>query len=132
MNQTCARRDWVRNSKTMWLFWGVPAVITFLAFWWAGDGWIVTMSWTLSLAVMGAACLVNARSCGRMHCYFTGPFFLLMAIACLAYGLRWLSLGSHGWLYLGAVLLAGNVLLGFGPEWRWGRYRAGKAGSNAR
>lgn len=30
-------------------------------------------------AVMGAACLVNAARCGRLHCYFTGPYFLMLA-----------------------------------------------------
>ena len=29
---------------------------------------------------MGIGCLVNARRCGRLHCYFTGPVFVLAAI----------------------------------------------------
>jgi len=30
--------------------------------------------------------LLNARSCGRIHCYVTGPFFLLLAAlgSCMA------------------------------------------------
>lgn len=113
----------------MWLLWGLPAAIMFLTVCCAGSGWIVTITWTLSRAVMGGACLVNARGCGRMHCYFTGPFFLVMAVASLAYGLHWLPLGPHGWLYLGAVLLAGGGLLGFVPEWLWGRYRPAQTDS---
>jgi len=28
----------------------------------------------------GGACIVNAGRCGRLHCYITGPFFLLAAV----------------------------------------------------
>jgi len=34
---------------------------------------------------MGGACLVNAVRCGRLHCYVTGPFFLLGAIGLVFY-----------------------------------------------
>jgi hypothetical protein len=125
VNEACAKRDLVQNPEAMFLLWGLPPAIMLLAVCCAGGGWIVTLTWTLSLAVMGGACLINARGCGRMHCYFTGPFFLLMAVASLAYGLHRLPLlGPHGWLYLGALLLAGGGLLGFVPEWLWGRYRS--------
>jgi len=124
VNENCTTRDLVRNSVAMWLLWGLPAAIMLLTVCCAGSGWTVTSTWTLSLAVMGGACLVNARGCGRMHCYFTGPFFLVMAGASLAYGLHGLPLGPHGWLYLGAILLAGGGLLGFVPEWLWSRYRS--------
>lgn len=124
MNGTRATRDLVKKSGAKWLLWGLPTAIMLLSGYFAGSGWIVTITWTVSLAVMGGACLVNARGCGRMHCYFTGPFFLVMAVASLAYGLQRLPLGPHGWMYLGAVLLAGGGLLGFVPEWLWGRYRS--------
>src|SRR5216684_145071 len=77
-------------------------------------------------------CLMNARGCGRMHCYFTGPFFLLLAVASLFYGLRLLPLGPHGWLYLGAFLLVGGGLLSFLPVWLWGRYRQAQSGAQNR
>lgn len=36
---------------------------------------------------MGLACLANAARCRRMHCYFTGPYFLLLALgAGVAFG----------------------------------------------
>ena len=124
MNEACAKRDWVQNPGTLILLWGVPPAAMLLSACCAGSGWIVTLTWTLSLAVMGGACLINARGCGRMHCYFTGPFFLLMAMASLAYGLHWVPFGPHGWLYLGALVLAGGGLLSFAPEWLWGRYRS--------
>jgi hypothetical protein len=126
MNQVRTRGDLVQDPKSLILLWALPPAIMLVALCCA-VGWIVTTTWTLSLAVMGGACLVNARGCGRMHCYFTGPFFLLMAAASLTYGLHWLPLGPHGWLYLGAVLLAGGGVLGFAPEWLWGRYRSAQA-----
>jgi len=124
MSDACARRDLVRMPSSRFLLWGLPAAVMLLTACFAGGGWIVTIAWTLSLVVMGAACLVNARSCGRMHCYFTGPFFLFMAALSLLHGWRVLSLGSYGWHFIAAVLLAGGVLLYFVPEWAWGRYRS--------
>lgn len=35
--------------------------------------------WIPALLVMGIACLVNAKRCGRLHCYLTGPVFLVAA-----------------------------------------------------
>lgn len=128
MSKACAQRDLVRNSDSMFLLWGLPAALMLLTVCCAGGGWIVTISWTLSLVVMGTACLVNACGCGRMHCYFTGPFFLLMAGVSLLHGTQVLSLGPQGWLYIGIALLLGGVLLYFVPEWVWGRYRRTQTG----
>ncbi len=123
MGETCAQRDLVKDPRTMWLLWGLPVVIILISGYVADGGWIVTISWTLSLAVMGVACLANARGCGRMHCYFTGPFFLLMAVVSLLHGLQVLSLGPRGWSYIGTTLLVGGSLLCVMPERVWGRYR---------
>lgn len=126
VSEPCARRDLVDNADTFFWLWCIPAATilasALLAACCAG-GAILGISWTVSLLVMGAACLVNARGCGRMHCYFAGPFFLLMAVVSLLHGLQVLPLGPHGWFYVGAVLLLGGVLLYFVPEWAWGRYR---------
>lgn len=79
--------------------------------------------WAACLTVMATGCLVNARRCGRMHCYFTGPFFILMALASLSYGVGWLPLGSGGWNWIGGVTLCGAVVLGCVPELLLGKYR---------
>lgn len=123
VNEASETRDWVRNLDAMFLLWGLPVAIMLLTVCCAGGGWVVTIPWTLSLVVMGGACLMNARRCGRRHCYFTGPFFLLMALPSFSYGVSWLPLGPHGWLYIGAVTLIGGGLLAVAPEWLWGRYR---------
>lgn len=124
MNETCAQRDLVKNRRTLWLLWCVPIATIVLTGQFADRGWILTVSWTLALVVMGVACLVNARGCGRTHCYFTGPFLLLMAAVSLLHGLQVMPLGPNGWSYIGIVLLVGATLLCVVPEWLWGRYRS--------
>lgn len=126
MNGASAQRDLVDDSRTLPLLWGLPTALMLSSVCWtSGDGF-KAITWTLSLLVMGTACLVNARGCGRIHCYFTGPFFLLIAVVSLLHGLRWLSLGPHGWLYIGVVLMSGATFLFVVPEWVLGRYRHGQ------
>jgi hypothetical protein len=79
--------------------------------------------WAISMGVMAAACLVNALRCGRMHCYFTGPFFTLTALASLGYGLLTPPLGRSGWNWIGMTTLVGAVLLTWVPELVLGKYR---------
>jgi len=69
------------------------------------------------------ACIVNALRCGRVHCYVTGPFFLLMALVALSYGLGILHLGANGWNLLGLVGLVGVLALWYLPEMFFGKYR---------
>ena len=79
--------------------------------------------WAVSMGVMAAACLVNALRCGRMHCYFTGPFLIVMALASLGYGLGALPLGPSGWSIIGMTTLVGAVVLMWLPEAVLGKYR---------
>jgi hypothetical protein len=72
---------------------------------------------------MGVACIVNALRCGRVHCYLTGPFFLLMALIALSYGLGMLHLGWNGWNLLGLMTLIGAIALWCLPEMLLGKYR---------
>jgi hypothetical protein len=80
--------------------------------------------WTAMLLWMGGACLANARRCRRTHCKVTGPFFLLMAAAVVAYSSGLVDLGPHGWAILGGVTLVGTLGLWWGSERMWGRYAA--------
>ncbi len=83
-----------------------------------------TVVWIGALLWMGAACLANASRCGRMHCYFTGPFFLLMAMATAMHGLKVTSLGPQGWVWLGTMIAAGGFLLWWVPERAMGKFTA--------
>jgi hypothetical protein len=72
---------------------------------------------------MGIACLLNASQCGRVHCRFTGPFFILGAAVCLGYGLGLLPFGPSGWKWIGWVTILGAIVLTCIPELILGRYR---------
>jgi hypothetical protein len=76
---------------------------------------------------MGAACMVNAFRCGRVHCYLTGPFFLLMALVTLLYGLGGTPQVRDGWNLIGLTILVGASILCCLPEMLWGKYRGGRA-----
>ena len=91
-----------------------------------GNG-IRTIVWTLSLTIMGGACAVNAMRCGRIHCYLTGPFFLLMAVVALLYGVGVVPFGAKGWNLIGLTILVGAVALCCLPELILGKYREGRA-----
>jgi hypothetical protein len=72
--------------KTAWFLWYVPiAVLVIGSSWTRGRVWM----WVPALLVMGVGCLVNASRCGRLHCYFTGPLYLLGAlyVALSAFGM---------------------------------------------
>ncbi|HSS44658.1 MAG TPA: hypothetical protein VLO07_04885 [Thermoanaerobaculia bacterium] len=104
------------------VIWGIPAAILVATASWNSP--LLVVIWPVLLAWMGGACLINAKRCGRRHCYATGPFFLALAVVSLLYGLRLLPLGPQGWGTLSIVLLVGSCVLTFVPEWIWGRYMA--------
>ncbi len=84
------------------------------AFWSETRVWL----WTPALLVAGTACLMNAARCGRLHCYFTGPLYLLAALATVLSGLRIVPL-HWGWI-LAAV--ASGTALAYGLEVPLGKY----------
>ena len=86
-----------------------------------------TIAWTTALVVLGTACSINAARCGRIHCYLSGPFFLVMAVIALLYGMGVLPLGGHGWNVIGLTILVGGAALYCLPEMFLGKYRAGRA-----
>jgi hypothetical protein len=104
------------------LLWIAPWVLIVLS---ASAGTLVhTAVWTVSFTVMGAACLVNARRCGRRHCFYTGPLFLIAALLSVLYGLGILPLGRHGWNWISGMAATGAVLACFGLERLMGKYTA--------
>jgi type IV secretory pathway VirB2 component (pilin) len=55
--------------------------------------------------------LIPARSSPLW--YFTGPFFLIMAVAVVLHGTGILWLGANGWIWLGITIVIG----GYGVLW---------------
>ncbi len=102
-------------TRVGWLVWCLPAVLFVIGATWTSAR---PFLWIPSLAVAGSACLVNASRCGRLHCFLTGPLFLLGAIATLLDASRFVAIDWH-WILAGVTLGAG---LGYGLEWLRGTY----------
>ncbi len=113
-------KDWVGNSRTHAFAWGAPslAIIT---------GSLVveparTVIWLVALIWMGTACLVNSHRCGRTHCRFTGPYYLILAIPVFMHGFGLFFLGSYAWWVLGAMILLGGKLIAWYTDAVWGKF----------
>jgi hypothetical protein len=113
---SCGRRDLV-GGWTGALLWYLPAALVV-----AGISLPAARAalWIPSFTVMGVACVVNARRCGRLHCFVTGPVFLSAAIAST---IDALSLVRIDWriVVLGAAI---GTLIAYALEWAQGKYIA--------
>ncbi|HLW74651.1 MAG TPA: hypothetical protein VKT74_06245, partial [Gammaproteobacteria bacterium] len=87
---------------------------------------IHTSAWTFAFTVAAAGCLANARRCGRLHCFYTGPLYLLAALASLLYGVGVLPLGHQGWNWISGTAVVGTLLAICGLEKLFGKYRSGR------
>ncbi len=125
MNETGPpeRRDWVSGPASYVLAWGLPSAALVAAIW-AAPG-LRAVVWAAALVWMGTACLVNARRCGRVHCRFTGPFFLVMALVVALHGLGAIPLGPRGWAWIGIAIALGTAAIWILSERLMGRYRGG-------
>lgn len=104
--------DLVRGRQRLWL-WDLPTIVAVVG-WFAGP-WRWPL-WSASFLWMGTACSVNAKGCGRVHCTFTGPLFLLLGLAALARAGGWIHLAPT-WFWAVAI---GGTIASFVPEW-WGK-----------
>jgi hypothetical protein len=120
------QRDVLCSGTKMFFFWCLPSFAFALGFFVSPV--FRTVLWTLSLGFMGAMCLLNASRCSRIHCYFTGPFFIFTAVASLGYGIGLLPFGSSGWKWIGNITIIGAVVLCSIPEFVLGRYRQKRPG----
>lgn len=107
---------------TIAIYWLPIGVLIASGFLRIGDAWRGAI-WGAAFGVMGIGCLINARRCGRVHCYAMGPFFLSTAVVAVLYGLEIAPLGAHGWSIISIVALAGGIALYYVPEMLFGRYR---------
>lgn len=116
----CQQKDWVSNPRGYGIAWGLPIAALIVAIFLPPIA--RTVVGTIALLWMGAACLANAARCGRTHCYFTGPFFLILAATVGLHGFGILWLGPNGWIWLGAAIVAGSAILWWLPERIWGKF----------
>ena len=117
MPQGCTEKDFTRR-RIGWLLWGVPAAALMV-------GSLVApvprmLLWTPAFVIAGVACVVNAAHCGRVHCYITGPLYLLAALATVLVGTE---LVPWRWTWIGCAVI-GGTLLAYVPEWVRGKYFA--------
>lgn len=123
MSENCERsgNDWVARKGRFAITWGLPAAIILITGLVSFPLWVTGVIWMTALGWMGIACLRNARHCGRMHCFFSGPYFLGSAVLALGIGLQWIP--SLSFNDLGLYLLIGTPLVCVLPEVFWGTYK---------
>jgi hypothetical protein len=117
---TKASADWVGSTRTKLSAWWIPRAALVA-------GLLVVVParmviWMVAFAWMGVACILNARRCGRTHCRFAGPYYLVMIIPVLALGLDVVPVSLFGWLVLGAFVILGSKTIGWASEAARGKF----------
>ncbi len=113
-------RDWLGTARTGIFAWGLPHAALVLGLF--VDVSVRATIWLVALAWMGAACLLNARRCGRTHCRFTGPYYLAMMIPVIVFGSGLVSINFYAWIILGTVIVFGSKSIWWGTERTWGKF----------
>ena len=117
------KEDWVANRMQFTLAWGLPTALLFASWLMELPSFLTGTLWMLGLSWMGFACLRNASYCGRMHCFFSGPYFILSGIVALGIGLNWPLLNLIDFSNLGLFLLIATPVICVLPEVLWGTYK---------
>ena len=117
-----AAKDWAGDARAYALAWGVPSLAVIAASF--ANGPARTAVWVMALIWMGTACLTNARRCGRTHCRYTGPFYLVLIVPVLLHGIGLVPLGPYAWWILGATILLGGKIIWWATEAVWGKFSA--------
>ena len=113
--------DWAGGIWSYLAIWGLPmAVVLIGAF---ATVPARTVIWAAALTWMGFACLLNSRRCGRVHCRFTGPFYLFLIIPVILFGTGVFAQRDYVWVILGLLIVFGGKLIWWATEAAWGRYQ---------
>ena len=119
-SQSCEPRDLTRQRWSQFL-WAV-SLLAFVA------GWLFpgfrAVLWPVGLMLAGLLCVANAARCGRLHCYITGPLFLLGGIVS---ALRGCGVLSWSWDTIGTLMVVGLVTA-YLSECCAGKYLRAKSG----
>lgn len=119
----CVERDLSARRGSFLSIWLAPILLAGVVTLFVPDPpWAAPIAWTAAFSWMGGACLINARRCGRLHCYFSGPILIVGALTALALAIGAVDLGVHGLTITVAVMLA-LAILTYGLESVWGKYR---------
>jgi hypothetical protein len=114
------RNDWVTRPAAGFFWWCLPLGVGFAANFLELPVRGTAIIWVILFVWMGTGCILNALRCHRLHCYVSGPTFLLGAVVLgfLATGL--LAFGPHALNNIVGVTLV-IALLSFVPE-IWKKY----------
>ena len=113
-------RDWISGIGTYTIAWGLPhfAIIAALL----ASVPARAAIWTVALVWMGAACLMNARRCGRTHCRFTGPYYLVMIVPVIVLASGLIAAEFTTWLALAGLILLGSKMIWWMSERAFGKF----------
>lgn len=78
--------------------------------------------WTVALMWIGTACILNAKRCGRTHCRYTGPYYLVMIAPVLLFASGFVPVGFFAWILLCVLILGGSGVIWWATERAWGRF----------
>ena len=114
------QNDMARKPVSAFLWWGMPIVVAMAADLLRPTLREIAAVWAVAFTWMAAGCFLNALRCHRLHCYFSGPIFLIGAVvaAALASGAA-LPANSLNYDIAATFVL---VLLTFTPETFWRKY----------
>ena len=112
--------DWLASARTNLMAWWLPhaAVVTGLF----AAVPVRTAIWSIALAWMGTACILNARRCGRTHCRYTGPYYFAMILPVLMVGLGLVRADIYGWIALALIIVFGSKAIWWATERAWGKF----------
>ena len=123
MNSSAFNResDVIQNWAKLLVLYGIPiAAIGLSAFLDSIPGEAVVF--VMSFTAMGGFCLRNTHQCGRVHCAFTGPWFMLAGLVSAFHGLGIVNFGEYGWVLIGNVGIWGAAILWLATESILGKY----------
>jgi hypothetical protein len=112
--------DWLGSKGSSALAWWIPHAAILAGLFVPTPFRVVV--WTVALIWMGAACILNARRCGRTHCRYTGPYYLAMIAPVLVLGSGMVSAGIYEWIVLGVIIVGGSKLIWWATERAWGKF----------
>ena len=113
-------RDWLSSPRTSASAWWIPKAVIVAALFLpvAARAGI----WSIALTWMGTACVLNSRRCGRTHCRYTGPYYLVMIAPVVVLASGVISVDFYAWLSLAILILGGSLVIWWATEKAWGKF----------
>jgi hypothetical protein len=112
------RDDWVDRPGMGIVWWCLPLAVGVAASFLASSPLTTVLVWIVSFVWMGTGCILNALRCHRLHCYISGPAFILGAAALGLFAAGIAFAGPHSLNNIVRITLA-VALLSFVPECIW-------------